>query len=167
MTSELFFVLIIVTASVLMLFVLYRILRYRFSKVITESETILSVELIKAGVFVSGGIVLHEVVPIFQVLSKVLSSSFAGNELILKECMYLCVFCGTAIIYVLVLTWLSTILYTVFRKGRNIFIDAGNNELSSVILMVGILFGLSLATSAGLNLLLEHLVPYPSAPIYH
>jgi len=59
---------------------------------ISEKETPLAVDILKAILFLSGGLLLSELTTSFQTLTKVLPNSFAGNDLLLKEFSYFSIF---------------------------------------------------------------------------
>jgi hypothetical protein len=58
-------------------------------------------------------------------------------------------------------------MYSLISKGKSIFIEAANNNLNSVVIFIGIILALTIASKTGLTPLLDQFIPYPTMPVYH
>ncbi|MDP3930617.1 MAG: hypothetical protein Q8R57_16480, partial [Bacteroidota bacterium] len=102
-----------------------------------------------------------------QILIKVLPNSFTGNNLLIKEFSYFSIFLGIIILTTILIVWLSSLMYSLISKGKSIFIETANNNLNAVILFIGLILALTIASKAGLTPLFDQFIPYPTMPIYH
>lgn len=157
-----------VLASVLLtIFILNGIVNSRIKNKISENEIPLAVDILKASLFILGGYLLNESYAAFQTLTKVLANGYPANALLIKEISYFSIFLGLTILYIILIIWLSTLMYSLISKGNSIFIEATNNNLNAVIIFIGLILSLSIASKPGLNTLFDQLIPYPTMPIYH
>jgi hypothetical protein len=167
MTTNIVILISVVVSGLLTIFILNSIVNSRIKNKISEKETPLAVDILKAILFLSSGLLLSEITTSFQTLTKVLPNSFKGNELLLKEFSYFSIFVGLTLLTTILIIWLSTLMYSLISKGKNIFIEAANNNLNAIIIFIGLLLALILASKTGLTPLFDQFIPYPSLPIYH
>jgi len=167
MTTNIVILISVVVSGLLTIFILNSIVNSRIKNKISEKETPLAVDILKAILFLSSGLLLSEITTSFQTLTKVLPNSFKGNELLLKEFSYFSIFVGLTLLTTILIIWLSTLMYSLISKGKSIFIEAANNNLNAIIIFIGLLLALILASKTGLTPLFDQFIPYPSLPIYH
>jgi divalent metal cation (Fe/Co/Zn/Cd) transporter len=117
--------------------------------------------------FVSGGLLLSEILNPFQTLMNVLPTFIAGNELLLRAIMYYSLFLGILLLVFIIVLWVSILMFGVISKGKNIFIETANNNLSDVLLFSAIMIALIYAVNSGLIPLLDLFIPYPELPTYY
>ena len=167
MTTNIVILISVVVSGLLTIFIQNSIVNSRIKNKISEKETPLAVDILKAILFLSSGLLLSEITTSFQTLTKVLPNSSKGNELLLKEFSYFSIFVGLTLLTTILIVWLSTLMYSLISKGKSIFIEAANNNLNAIIIFIGLLLALILASKTGLTPLFDQFIPYPSLPIYH
>jgi hypothetical protein len=167
MTTNIILLSAVLVSGLLTVFILNSIVNSRIKGKISENENPLSVDIQKAILFLCGGLLLIEIVDPFQTMTKVLPSSFTGNNLLLKEIMFYSIFLGITLLTLVVIIWFATLMFGVTSKGKSIFIETANNNLNAVIIFCGILLALTLAAKAGLSSLFDQFIPYPTMPTYH
>ena len=167
MTTDIVILISVLVSGLLTIFILNSIVNSRIKNKISENETPIAVDILKAILFLSGGLLLSEITTSFQTLTKVLPASFTGNDLLLKEFSYFSIFLGITILTTFLIVWLSTLMYSLISKGKSIFIEVANNNLNAVIIFIGLILALTIATKTGLTPLFDQLIPYPTMPIYH
>lgn len=167
MTTNIIILSAVLISSMLLIFLLNSIVNSKIKNKISDKEPLLTTALMKAILFFCGGLLISEIVNSFQILIKVLPSSFSGNDLLLKELMFFSIFIGISLFLLIVILWFSAIMFGVITKGKDIYIEVANNNLLAVILFCGILFSLTFAAKGGIAPLLDQFIPYPTLPIYH
>jgi hypothetical protein len=167
MTTNIVILISVVVSGLLTIFILNTIVNSRIKNKISEKETPLAVDILKAILFLSSGLLLSEITTSFQTLTKVLPNSFKGNELLLKEFSYFSIFVGLTLLTTILIIWLSTLMYSLISKGKSIFIEAVNNNFNAIIIFIGLILALTFASKTGLTPLFDQFIPYPSLPIYH
>jgi hypothetical protein len=167
MTTNIVILISVVVSGLLTIFILNSIVNSRIKNKISEKETPLAVDILKAILFLSSGLLLSEITTSFQTLTKVLPNSFKGNELLLKEFSYFSIFVGLTLLTTILIIWLSTLMYSLISKGKSIFIEAVNNNFNAIIIFIGLILALTFASKTGLTPLFDQFIPYPSLPIYH
>ena len=167
MTTNIILLSAVIVSGLLTVFLLNSIVNSRMKGKVSDNEHPITGDIMKAILFLCGGLLLSEIVISFQTMTKVLPSSFTGNDLLLKEIMYYSIFLGIALLTLIANIWLSAIMFSVTSKGKNIFIETANNNLNAVIIFCGVVLALTLAAKAGLSPLLDNFIPYPTMPTYH
>jgi len=167
MTTNILILISVLVSGLLLIFILNAIVNSRIKKKISENEIPLAVDILKSILFLSGGILLGEISATFQTLTKILPNSFTGNDLLLKEFSYFSIFLGITILMVILILGLSFLMYNLISKGKNIFFEAANNNLSAVIIFIGLILALTIASKTGLTPLFDLFIPYPTMPVYH
>ena len=167
MTTNIVILISFLVCGLLTIFILNAIVNSRIKNKISENETPLAVDILKAILFLSGGLLLSEITTSFQTLTKVLPNSFTGNDLLIKEFSYFSIFLGITILTTILIVWLSTLMYSLISKGKSIFIEAANNNLNAVIIFIGLILALTIASKTGLTPFFDQFIPYPTMPIYH
>ncbi|HNK90771.1 MAG TPA: hypothetical protein PKN63_09440 [Chitinophagales bacterium] len=167
MTTDIVILISVLVSGLLTIFILNSIVNSRIKNKISENKTPIAVDILKAILFLSGGLLLSEITTSFQTLTKVLPASFTGNDLLLKEFSYFSIFLGITVLTTFLIVWLSTLMYSLISKGKSIFIEVANNNLNAVIIFIGLILALTIATKTGLTPLFDQFIPYPTMPIYH
>lgn len=167
MTTNIILLSATLVSGLLTIFILNSIVNSRIKGKISENENPLSVDILKAILFLCGGLLLSEIVNSFQTMTKVLPSSFSGNDLLLKEIMFYSIFLGITLLTLVIILWFAAMMFGVTSKGKSIFIETANNNLNAVIIFCGLLLALTLAAKAGLSPLFDQFIPYPTMPTYH
>ena len=167
MTTNIVIPISVLVSGLLTIFILNSIVNSRIKKKFLENEAPISVDILKAILFLSGGLALSEITTSFQTLTKVLPYSFTGNDLLLKEFSYFSIFLGITVLLIFLIVWLSTLMYSLISKGKSIFIEATNNNLNAVIIFIGLILALTIASKTGLASLFDQFIPYSTMPIYH
>lgn len=165
MTNILTLLAIIISTAV-SLFLLNGFVKFKLKNKLSENENLTSISCFKGVLFIVLGLLLSELINTFQTLTKILPSQLEGNNLVLKEISFYCIFLGISLIVFIVLFWLSTILFSLFSKGENIFIEVANDNLNSVIFFSAVILAFVFAVKTGLTPLLDEFIPYPELPIY-
>lgn len=167
MTTNIVILISVLISGLLTIFILNSIVNSRIKNKISENVTPLSVDILKAILFLSGGLLLSEITTSFQTLTKVLPGSFTGNELLIKEFSYFSIFLGITILTTILIIWLSTLMYSLISKGKSIFIETANNNLNALIIFIGLILALTITAKTGLTPLFDQFIPYSTMPIYH
>ena len=167
MTTNIILLSAIIVSGLLTVFLLNSIVNSRLKGKISDNEHPITGDIIKAVLFLCGGLLLGEMVVSFQTMTRVLPSSFKGNDLLIKEILYFSIFLGITFLTLLANIWLSSIMFSVTSKGKSIFMETANNNLNAVIIFCGIALSLSLAAQSGLTPLLDQFIPYPKMPVYY
>jgi hypothetical protein len=165
MTNNLILLSVLVSA-ILTIYLFNWFINIRIKKRISESDKPITVQIFKAVAFLYSGLLLQEIIASFNTLTKVLPKSYTGENLLLWEVSYYCIFLGILIVGIILVFGVSSILFRLFSQGEKIFVEVANNNLPSVILFAGILFSLAIAIKAGITPVLDQFIPYPTMPVY-
>lgn len=156
----------IIISTAISVFLLNGFIKFKLKNKLSENENPISISYFKGILFISLGLLFSELISTFQTLTKILPNQLEGNNLILKEISFYCVFLGINLAIFIVLFWFSTLLFSLVIKGESIFVEVANNNLNSVILFSAILLAFILATKTGITPLLDEFILYPEMPIY-
>ena len=167
MTTYIVLVSSILISGFLMVFVLNTTVKALVRKKIKPDESPVSVDIIKAVLFTMGSLLISEAVVSFQTVNKVLSESFKGNDLILKQITYASIFIFIILVMIFMILGISIMLYSLITKGRNIILEAVNNDYNAIIVYIGIVVSFTLVLKEVLNPLLDCFIPYPNIPFYN
>ncbi len=122
--------------------------------------------LLKAFLFLALGLTMGELLVPLQTLGKVLPATFAANDLKVNAIMYFSLISTITLFSFAVVWWVSTLFFGLFSTGRNIYIEAVNNNTGMVILFAAILVAFTIAAKPCLSIIADHLIPYPKVPIF-
>lgn len=164
--TNIIILLAVLTSASLTMFLLNWFVRFKLKNKLSGKENLITIPIFKGVLFISGGLLLSELILTFQTLTKILPGSYSGNDLVLREISFYCIFFAIVLIVFAVLLWLSTLLFSLIKRGENVFVEVANNNLQSLILFSGILLALTLAIKTGITPLLDEFVPYPTMPVY-
>lgn len=167
MTTPILVLVSILISCFLAIFMLNSIINSKIKNKLSEKENPITVSILKAVMFTSIGLLLSEVVTVFQSLLKILPLSYSENDLLRREIMFFAIYVGIIFVHALIVLWVGAIIFGIISKGKNIFIETANNNLNAVVLFCGIVLALTLAAKTGVTPLLDQFITYPTMPIYH
>ena len=167
MTSNAILLIAAIASGMLTIYILNSLVNLRIKGKISEKLNPLSVDILKAVLFLCGGLLLSEIANSYQTLRKILATSHSGNDLLVNEIMYYSLFLGIILLTLVIIIWFAAIMVNVATKGKSVFIEAANDNLNVVYIWCGIVLALTLAAKAELSFLFETFIQYPLMPIYH
>lgn len=167
MTTTIIALIGLLLSGTLFIYILDMFVNSRIKKKLSENEAPITIYILKATLFISGGLLLSEILNPFQTLMKILPTFIAGNDLLLKGTMYYSLFLGILLLVYIIVLWVAILMFGIITKGKNIFIETANNNLSDVLLFSAIFIALIFAVKSGLIPLLDLFIPYPELPIYY
>ena len=165
MTNIIILLAVLVSTS-LTIFILNGFVRFKLKNKLSENETPITTPIFKGILFISSGLLLSELISTFQTLTKILPVSYSGNDLVIREISFYCIFLALILVVLAVVLWLSTLLFSLINKGDNVFMEVANNNFQSLILFSAILLALTFAVKTGITPLLDEFIPYPTMPVY-
>lgn len=164
--TNIFILLLILVSMSLTLFLINWFVRFKLKSKLSESENPITINIFKGILFISGGLLLTQLIVTFQTTYKILERSYSGTDLVLRAISFYSILFAIVIVAFAMLLWLSTLLFNLLQNRDNIFVEIANNNLKSLILFIGILFALTIAVKTGITPLLDGFIPYPTLPIY-
>lgn len=162
---------VIIFAGVLLctsigLFLTNYLVNRRLKGKLDEKEIPQAIFWLKGLLFIALGLAVQEIFVPLQTLSKVLPASFADNDLKVKAATYFCLISTIALFAFAVVWWISTVCFGLFSSGRNIYMEALNNNTGLVLLFGAILLAFMLAAKPSLSMIADFVIPYPKMPIF-
>jgi len=122
--------------------------------------------LLESGMLICTGMLLSELIYPMRILIKLDKNAFiydnATKEAISMYCLYWAI---TAIILLIIL-FVTHVLYYLFSDKKSIFIDAVTGNHGLVILYIGILVAITLVTKSVMPDIFDQYIPYPAVPGY-
>ena len=167
MTANIVILISVLVSGLLTIFILNEIVNFKMKKKISSNESPMAVDILKAFIFMSGGLLLSEITTSFLTLIQVLPSSFKANELLLKQFSYFSIFLVITLLTTIVIIWLSSLMFSLVSKGKDIFLETANDNLGAVILFCGLILALTIAVKTGITPLFDQFIPYHTMPIYY
>lgn len=164
--TNIFILLLILVSISLTLFLINWFVRFKLKNKLSESENPITINIFKGILFISGALLLTQLIATFQTTFKILERSYSGTDLVLRAISFYSILFAIVIVAFAMLLWLSTLLFNLLQNRDNIFVEIANNNLKSLILFIGILFALTIAVKTGITPLLDGFIPYPTLPIY-
>lgn len=156
----------ITLSTAISVFFLNSFIKYKLKKKLSENENPISISYFKGILFVALGLLLSELVDTFLTLTKILPNQLEGNNLLLNEISFFCIYLGIILIVFVIVFWISTILFSLINKGESIFVEVANNSFNSIILFSALLLTFVFAVKTGLTPVLDEFIPYPEIPNY-
>ena len=156
----------ILVSTALTLYLINSFVKFKLKKKLSGNEQPISVIYFKGILFISAGLVFSELIETFQILTKILPSQIEGNNLILREVAYYCIFSSITLIIFTLIFWLSTVLFSLLSQGERIFWEVAHNNSNAVLLFAAILLAFTLALKTSITPLLDEFIPYPEIPLY-
>lgn len=153
-------------SGILTIYFLNYIINSRVRKKLSANENPVAVSFLKGGIFIGSGLIIMENTTSFQALINILPSSYTGDNLLIQEVAFFCMYFGILLAVILTTFYLSILMFSVISKGKNIFLEVANDNMGAVIMFMGIFIALILAAKSGVTPLLDSLIPFPSIPVY-
>ena len=131
-----------------------------------KEESFSATSLLKGAMFVSGGILLTELLASMQQMFHLLPETLNAQDYTLDGLKYYGIFFGATLVSLLILIYSSALLYAVTSGGDNIFKQATKGKTEQVLLYFVILITLSLGVKLGLGEFMNTFLPYQQPVIY-
>lgn len=130
-------------------------------------EEPLSLYILKSTLFLSAGLIVAEIGSALVEVSQIYSIGENSGNVWVGIFTYYAAFFSIAGLAIFVSIWLSTMLFAVITKGKNIFGDALLVGSNYSILFTGVLLGVVLSIRPGLSELFVKMIQYPTLPVFH
>ncbi|MBQ4819731.1 DUF350 domain-containing protein [Aquimarina sp. MMG016] len=149
-----------ILVSVLILFISFKILQKVFFKDISLREDNLAFSIFTAGIILSIGIILSEIIP--SITNMVRLSMSEGNQITLSEIIqYSGLYLFIGFVFAIIINLSVFVLFSALTKGINEFKDIQQNNIATAIIVTSTLLSITLIAKDSISLLISALVPYP------
>lgn len=149
-----------IVVSVLILFISFKILQKVFFKDISIRENNMAFSIFTAGIILSIGIILSEIIP--SITNMVRLSMSGENEITFSEIIqYSGLYLGIGFLFALLINTSVFLLFSALTKGVNEFKDIQQNNVASAIVVTATLIAITLIAKDSISLLISALIPYP------
>ncbi|WP_148639398.1 DUF350 domain-containing protein [Aquimarina longa] len=146
--------------SVLILFISFKILQKIFLKNISLREDNMAFSIFAAGIILSIGIILGEIIP--SITNMIRLSMSGENEITFEKIIqYSGLYLGIGFIFAILINTSVFILFSALTKGVNEFKDIQQNNVASAIIVTATLLSITLIAKDSIRLLISALIPYP------
>lgn len=149
-----------IVVSVLILFISFKILQRVFFKNISLRENNIAFSIFTAGIILSIGIILAEIIPSITNIIRLSMSNgddISFGKIVQYSGLYL--FIGFA--FAVIINTSVFLLFSVLTKGVNEFKDIQQNNVSTAIVVTATLLSITLIAKDSISLLISALIPYP------
>lgn len=149
-----------IVVSVLILFISFKILQKLFFKNDSIREKNMAFSVFTAGIILSIGIILGEIIPS---ITNMIRLSMSGENQItyLKIAQYSGLYLFIGFAFAILINTSVFLLFSALTKGVNEFKDIQQNNLASAIVVTATLISITLIAKDSISLLISALVPYP------
>ncbi|EZH74777.1 hypothetical protein ATO12_08535 [Aquimarina atlantica] len=149
-----------IVVSVLILFISFKILQSVFFKNISFREDNMAFSVFAAGIILSIGMILGEIIP--SITNMIRLSMSGENEIMLGEIIqYSGLYLGIGFIFALLINTSVFLLFSALTKGVNEFKDIQQNNVASAVIVTATLLSITLIAKDSISLLISALIPYP------
>lgn len=131
-----------------------------------EGENNLTIYLVKGAMFLSGAILLNELLSSSQNMVHLISTDVGSQTYIVKLLQYYGLFLGATLVTHMVLIYMAALLFATLSNGSNVFWEVTLNNVQAVILYAAVLLMLAIGASFGLGEFLDSFLPYQTPVIY-
>ncbi len=146
--------------SVLILFISFKILQRVFFKNISIREDNIAFSIFSAGIILSIGIILSEIIP--SITNMVRLSMSEGNEITLATIVqYSGLYLFIGFVFAILINTSVFLLFSALTKGVNEFKDIQQNNIATAIVVTATLLSITLIAKDSISLLISALIPYP------
>ncbi|MEW7289892.1 DUF350 domain-containing protein [Aquimarina sp. 2304DJ70-9] len=146
--------------SVLILFISFKILQKVFFKNISIREDNIAFSIFSAGIILSIGIILSEIIP--SITNMVRLSMSDGNEITLATIIqYSGLYLFIGFVFAILINTCVFLLFSALTKGVNEFKDIQQNNIATAIVVTATLLSITLIAKDSISLLISALIPYP------
>ncbi len=146
--------------SVLILFVSFKILQRVFFTNISIRENNMAFSIFSAGIILSIGIILGEIIPSITNMIR-LSMSDANQITVSVIIQYSGLYLFIGFIFAILINTAVFLLFSALTKGINEFKDIQENNIATAILVTATLLSITLIAKDSISLLISALIPYP------
>ncbi len=149
-----------IAVSVLILFISFKMLQKVFFKNNSIREENMAFSIFTAGIILSIGIILGEIIP--SITNMIRLSMSEGNDITFSKIIQysgLYLFIGFA--FAIIINTSVFLLFSALTKGVNEFKDIQENNIASAIVVTATLLSITLIAKDSISLLISALVPYP------
>ncbi len=146
--------------SVLILFISFKILQKVFFKNMSLRENNLAFSIFTAGIMLSIGFILGEIIPS---ITNIIRLSISGqNEISMGTIIqYSGIYLFIGFIFSIVINAAVFFLFSALTKGINEFKEIQNNNIATSIIVTSTLISITLIAKNSIGLLISALIPYP------
>lgn len=157
-------ILVSLCIAIAVLYISFKMLRrVFFNNNIDENH--ISFTVFTAGIFISIGMILSEIIPSIATLMR-LSVQDEAVFSMGKIVMYCGIYLIIGFIYAVLINLASFVLFTGLTKGLNEFKEIKNNNIAIAILVVAAIISITLITKGSIATIIESLIPYPGVTNY-
>ncbi|GAA4275390.1 DUF350 domain-containing protein [Aquimarina mytili] len=146
--------------SVLILFISFKILQKVFFKNISIRENNMAFSVFSAGIILSIGIILGEIIPSITNMVR-LSMSDAHQITLSIIIQYSGLYLFIGFIFAILINTSVFLLFSALTKGINEFKDIQDNNIATAIIVTATLLSITLIAKDSISLLISALIPYP------
>ncbi|TPN87523.1 DUF350 domain-containing protein [Aquimarina algicola] len=146
--------------SVIILFISFKILQRVFFKDISLREDNMAFSIFAAGIILSIGIILSEIIPSITNIVR-LSMTQEHKILWVEIIQYSTLYLFIGFLFSLVINTSVFLLFSALTKGVNEFKDIQQNNIASAIIVTATLVSITLIAKDSISLLISALIPYP------
>ncbi len=154
-----------ILVSVLILFISFKILQKVFFKNISLSEENMAFSIFSAGIILSIGIILAEIIPSITNMVRLSMSSdnnISFGQIIQYSGLYLLI----GFVFAILINTSVFLLFSALTKGVNEFKEIQQNNIATAIIISATLLSITLIAKDSISLLISALVPYPEVTNY-
>ena len=146
--------------SVLIVFISFKILQRVFFKNISLREDNMAFSIFSAGIILSIGIILSEIIPSITNIVR-LSMTEESQISIATILQYSGLYLFIGFVFAIVINTSVFLLFSALTKGVNEFKDIQQNNISTAIVVTATLVSITLIAKDSISLLISALIPYP------
>jgi uncharacterized membrane protein YjfL (UPF0719 family) len=158
-------ILLSIIATVVIIFVSYKILKWLFFKDENLQGNNLAFTIFTSGIILSVGIILSEILPsVTNVIRLSMNQSEELDFLLITKYSGLYLFIG--FLMAILINGTVFFLFSILTKNTNEFKEIKKNNVPVAILVVAILISITLIVKDTIALLISALVPYPQVTNY-
>ncbi len=146
--------------SVLILFISFKILQKVFFKNIPLTGNNIAFSVFTAGIILSIGIILSEIIP--SITNMIRLSMSSNNDITFgKIIQYSGLYLFIGFVFAVLINTSVFVLFSALTKGVNEFRDIQQNNIATAIVVVATLLSITLIAKDSISLLISALIPYP------
>lgn len=150
--------------TLVLLFVINKGVDLLLSRRITDEDNLISVSLVKGGLFLSTALVLNQVFESIQAITIVLSSRFGAETITWEQLHYFAIFTGIALAVTVACAVLSLVFYQTASKGKSLITEVANDNTNAGVLFAVLVLAMTMATLPAVHAIFDSMIPYPTIP---
>ena len=149
-----------IVLSVLILFISFKMLQSIFFKNISLRENNTAFAIFTAGIILSIGIIVSEIIPSITNIVR-LSMSEENNITLGIIIQYSGLYLLIGFVFAMIINTSVFLLFSALTRGVNEFKDIQQNNVSTAIVVTATLLSITLIARDSIGLLISALIPYP------